>query len=110
MPDQPGSLGPKCGQGAEQRPKGPLEGLLQIHGSGASKSPPFAGINSVRREAGHGKAIALSPVEGIVDQNILELHPGVEAHGVSVFDYAFLASVLIRNGYWMVNVQAEQKR
>ena len=45
-------------------------------------------------------------VEGIIDHHILHLHHVVESLGVSVFDYAFLASgiILIGVGWSMVKV------
>lgn len=41
-------------------------------------------------------------VEGIIDHHILNLHHVVEALGVSVYDYAFLASgvIFILGGWW----------
>jgi uncharacterized membrane protein len=51
-------------------------------------------------------------VEGIIDHHILHLHHVVESLGVSIFDYAFLASGLIMMGIgWsMVRVSKKDER
>jgi uncharacterized membrane protein len=48
--------------------------------------------------------------EGIVDHHILHAHHVVEALGVSVYDYAFLASgVIFILGGWLA-IKSDQKR
>ena len=45
-------------------------------------------------------------VEGVIDHHILHLHHVVESRGVSIFDYAFLASglILFGVGWFMVGL------
>ena len=49
-------------------------------------------------------------VEGIIDHHILHLHHVVEALGVSVYDYAFLASGVLFIIGGLMAIRSDQKR
>jgi uncharacterized membrane protein len=70
-----------------------LIGLVLLWKAGARRDVPWSGKSLVGAIfVGWG---LFNLVEGIINHHILNIHHVVESHGLSVFDYAFLASGLV---------------